>query len=98
MADVGAIGTGGDNSFLATQGYDFFSNAGYPLTGVVSNEAQLVTGQESQYQVSKLCLGDAVLSYLASAQTYHVSGIVEENGVAVSGRLVRVFNRANGVL
>jgi len=97
MADVGAIGVGGNNSFLAKQDYNFFANAGYPLTGLSDNKSHEVSGQTTQYQTQKVNLGGVSLTYLEAAQTYTVSGMVQENGVAVARR-VQVFNRANGVL
>ena len=96
MADLGAIGVYADDGVLASTGYDFFTNVGYPLTQTMPNKAH-ATGDSSQYQAATVNLDGVSLNYVANAQTYSVSGTVKENGVVVA-RKVRVFARATGVL
>lgn len=98
MADAGAIGTCQTASGLSGAGYNFFDNAGYPLTGLNDTKAQSLSDQSTQYAVAKVSLGHVVLSYIESTHTYRVVGTTQENGMPVENVVVRVFNRANGAM
>jgi|GEM_PF-7132127 len=98
MADLGAIGVAVDDGDKASSDYDFFSNAGYPLSNAFFSQYTFSTGLSDFYQQNRVALGDVVLTSVASTQTYSISGTVKENNTAVAGRKVRVFARDSGAL